>query len=290
MNRAWLHHEPIPLATRVLAADGTESVEPLRQARDGELVVRSLRPWSGAGNGPDGAVVEVVAAQEKDELVPGDRVAVFASAPCGHCETCRRGHATLCPDASRILVPSFRSEYLVLPAWIARRGRVRLPVTVSDEAAAALGSRSWLLRALRRIAPDNPLRILVLADGDEAGFLGRLLETRWPDARRVLLGSGDGQGFHGASSGIGSASAALGFPADFVLALRDVDGAALAPLVAPGARVALARGAGLGAPEELWAREVLVASASAAVPDDLESWRRWFPAFSERWGSEADGT
>jgi len=285
MSRAWLHHEPIPAATRVRTADGTESVEPLREARDGELVVRVDRAWDAAGRGPDGAVVEVLAAQEKDELVPGDRLAVFASAPCGHCETCRRGHAPLCLDAARVLVPSFRSQYLVLPAWIARRGRVRLPTALSDSAAAALGERSWMLRALRRIAPDNPLRILVLADASESGFLGRLLETRWPDARRVLLGSGEAEGFHAVVPDAASALSALEFPADFVLALRDLDGVGLASVVAPGARVALARGAVLRTPEALWSREVLVASASSAVPEDMEGWRRWFPAFSERWGS-----
>jgi hypothetical protein len=284
MKRAWLHHEPIPLATRVWAPDGTESVEPLRQARDGELVVRVERRWDARGLGPDGAVVEVLAAQEKDELVPGDRLAVFASAPCGHCETCRRGHATLCLDSARVLVPSFRCQYLVLPAWIARRGRVRLPVTLSDGAAAAMGARAWVLRALRRLAPDNPLRILVLANGSEAEFLGRLLETRWPDARRVLLGSAGVEGFHASAPDPHSALAALEFPADFVLALRDLDGAELSPVVAPGARLALARGAALTTPGALWDREVLAASATSAVVEDMEAWRRWFPAFSERWG------
>lgn len=284
MSRAWLHHEPLPLTTRVSAPDGTESVEQMRQARDGEVVVRVDRRWDACGLGPDGAVVEVLAAQEKDELVPGDRLAVFASAPCGHCETCRRGHAPLCLDAARVLVPSFRCDHLVLPAWIARRGRVRLPVALSDGAAAALGARAWVLRALRRIAPDNPLRILVLSSGAEAEFLGRLLETRWPDARRVLLGSARAEGFHAAAPDAPSALGALEFPADFVLALHDLDGAELSSVVAPGARVALARGAALSTPGALWDREVLAASATSAVGEDMEAWRRWFPAFSERWG------
>jgi hypothetical protein len=123
-----------------------------------------------------------------------------------------------------------------------------------------------------------------LADGFDAAFLGRLLETRWPDARRVLFGATPAEGFHAAAGEVSAALDALEFPADFVLAAHDLDGASIASLVAPGARVSLARGAQVRTPDALWSREVLVASATSAVPEDLESWRRWFPAFSERWG------
>lgn len=283
MSGEWIRIDSIPGTTTVRREDGTESVEPLRDPRDGELVVRVLRPWKSSGCAPGGAVVEVVAAQEHDELVVGDRLVAFDRASCGMCETCRRGHASLCPDAARIFVPSFEAGYIVLPSWIARRGRVRLPQTLSDDAASLLGRNAWLLRALRLHGVDNPLRILVLGCGDSEMFLGALLESVWPDARRVLRGDHPVEGFHAVETTVDRLRDALGEPADLVLTLVDVDGRELQPLVAPGGRIVLAGTAKLGNPEALWLREAATVSSQGAVSGDMEAWRRFFEAFSSRW-------
>ena len=283
MSGEWIRLDSIPGTTRFRREDGTESVEPLRDPRDGELVVRVLRSWKGWGRSPAGAVVEVVAAQEHDELVVGDRLAVFDRASCGMCETCRRGHAPLCPDAERVLVPSFDADYLVLPPWIARRGRVRLPQVVSDDAAFALGRNVWLLRALRLHDVTNPLRILVLGRGDAVPFLGAFLESVWPDARRVLRGDHPVDGFHAAEATADSLRDALGDPADLVLSLENADGDAIRGLFAPGGRLVLAGAATLANPDALWLREVATVSSQGAVAADLEFWRRCFEGFSSRW-------
>jgi|GEM_PF-6183626 len=283
MSREWIHIEPIPETSRVVRDDGTESVEALRAPRDGELVVRVLRKWKGTGLSPEGAIVEIVAVQETDELVVGDRLAVFDRASCGHCETCRRDHASLCPDAARILIPSFDAEFLVVPAWIARRGRVRLPQALSNGAAAVLGEYAWLLRALRLHAMANPLRILVFGEGGCIPFLGAFLEARWPDARRVLWSGRSAIGFHAEVSSKDAVLAALEEPADLVLALAAVDGDDLATILAPGGRILLAGGAAMRNPDSLWRREAVVASSEGAVSGDMDAWRKSFEAFSERW-------
>lgn len=283
MSRAWEHYEPIPTSSRRRLPDGGFETVPLAAPRDGELVVRVAAAAGAGERGFAGAVVEVVAVQEKDELVLGDRLWVFDRAPCGHCETCRRDHAPLCPDASRVLVPGFDVDVVVLPAWIARRGRVRLPVALSDAAAAAMGDHAGILRALRLHAPSNPLRILVVGDGEASEFAGIFLETRWPDARRVRWGAGASDGYHASESGTGPILVALEHPADLVLCLRDVVGSELAELVAPGAVVLLVGGSMLRDGSDLWRRESTVAASTGAVPDDLEAFRKQFAAFSERW-------
>jgi len=288
MSRAWEHYEPIPTVSRRRLQDGSVAVVPLADPRDGELVVRVVAPAGASDRVFAGAVVEVVAVQEKDELVLGDRLWVFDRAPCGHCETCRRDHGTMCPDANRVLVPGFDVDVAILPAWIARRGRVRLPVALSDAAAAAMGEHAWILRALHLHAPANPLRILVVGDGAASEFAGIFLETRWPDARRIRWGAGGADGFHASESAPDRILAELEHPADLVLCLRDVAGSELAGLVAAGARVVLAGGATLRDGSALWGREAVVAASTGAVPDDLEGFRKQFAAFSARWdGREA---
>lgn len=283
MSGEWIRIDSIPGSTTVRREDGTESVEPLRDPRDGELVVRVRRSWKDSKRSPAGAVVEIVAAQEHDELVVGDRLVAFDRASCGMCETCRRGHAPLCPDAGRVLVPSYDADHLVLPSWIARRGRVRLPQALSDEAAFVLGRNAWLLRASRLHGVANPLRILVLGRDDAVPFLGSFLETVWPDARRVLRGDRSVDGFHAVEAIEDRLRDALGEPADLILSLVDVDGDELRSLVAPGGRIVLAGTATLGNPEALWRREAVVVSSRGAVAGDMEAWRRCFEAFSSRW-------
>jgi len=283
MSRTWEHLEPIPRETRVTAPDGTESVEPLREPREGELVVRILATVASADVVIPGAVVEVVAVQEKDELVVGDRLWIFDRAPCGHCEICRRGFSANCPDAARVLIPSFASEFLVVPAWIARRGRVRLPMALSDASASELGSGAWILRALHLHACANPLRILVVADGPSAQLAGILIETRWPDARRVLCSETSAEGYHRSSIDPTEILAGLEHPADLVLCLRSVQDERIRPLIGPGARILLAGGASLETSESLWSTEAMVGSSVGAVPSDLEDYRKYFAAFSMRW-------
>lgn len=285
MREDWIHIGDMPTSARILAEDGTESVEPLREPVEGEVVVRVLESWPEAGESTPGAVVEVVVVHEKDELVLGDRLLVFDRAPCGHCETCRRGHGTLCPDFARSRVGSFRSDLLVLPAWIARRARVRLTRNVSDAAAVALGRHSWILRGLRRIDAVNPLRMLVVGDDLPAAFLGAFLEVRWPDARRILWGRGGTAGFHAVVPMIDDAQATAFAeqPFDLVIALRSFDGRRIASMMAPGCRIVLASQAVVVETDALWPLEAQIQSVHGSVPSDVDSWKKVLEAFSARW-------
>ena len=284
MNDEWIHLGPMPSATRLRGPDGTESVIPLRSPADGELVARVVTRWDGSPWSPPGAVVEVVAVQEKDELVLGDRLLVYDRAPCGHCEICRRGCATSCPDASRSRVATFEQELVVVPAWIARRGRVRLSRDVSDAAAQALGAHAAILRALVQEAGSNPLRVLVAGNGGAAAFAGRILETLWPDARRILWGRGvDAAGYHRAAATATEIPPRPEPGADLVLVLAPVDGRELAERVAPGARIVVVGEGELANPEPLWRGEVAIRSSQGGLAGDVEAWRRQLDAFSARW-------
>lgn len=286
MSGEWCHLGEMPTEARILGDGGEPIVEALRGPRAGELVVRVLAAWSECWNhAPAGGVVEVIAAQDTDELVPGDRLLVFDRAPCGHCETCRRGHGTHCPDAERILVPSFRRDLMILPAWIARRGRVRLPQRLSDAAALQLGMHSWILRGLKSMLDANPLRILVIGEGESADMAGLLLEIRWPDSRRVLLGRSRGVGYHAVVDTEASALDALGQPADLVVALASNGLSRM--LVAAGAKILVLEGAKLADALDLWALEVTVQGSRGALPADVDAWRKYFEPFSERWESDS---
>lgn len=287
MSRAWEHYEPIPTSTFLLHADGRREVVPLDPPRDGELVVH-VCGTSSRERGNRGAVVEILAVQEKDELVLGDRLWIFDRASCGHCEICRRGHGTLCPDFSRTFLPQLDTEHLVVPSWIAKRASVRLPTTLSTAAAVELGAHAWILRALRQHAPSNPLRILVVGGKAHARFVGAFLETRWPDARRVLWADGTAPGFHVVSTDRECLSEALQQPADLVLCLEPITGPELLEMVCPGVRVVLAGAGALSMSGSLGDLEATLASSRGGTPKDMEANRKHFAAFSERWDSLSD--
>lgn len=284
MSRAWEHYEPIPTTTFLLHADGRREEVPLDPPRDGELVVY-VHATSSLERGNRGAVVEILAVQEKDELVLGDRLWIFDRASCGHCETCRRGHGTLCLDFTRTFLPQLGTEHLVVPSWIAKRASVRLPTTLSTAAAVELGAHAWLLRALRQHAPTNPLRILVVGGSAQARFVGAFLETRWPDARRVLWAEGTAPGFHVVSSDRQQISEGLQQPADLVLCLDPISGRDLLELVCPGVCVVMAGAGAVTMSASLDDLEATLASSRGGTPKDMEAYRKHFAAFSERWDS-----
>lgn len=286
MRRAWEHYESIPSTTVLVHRDGRREEIPLEEPRDGELVVR-VHGTSESESGNRGAVVEIVAVQEKDEFVLGDRLWVFDRASCGHCETCRRGHGTSCPDHVRTFLPNLDVEHMIVPSWIAKRASVRLPVALSTDAAIALGAHAWVLRALRLHAPSNPLRILVLGGGASTRFLGAFLETRWPDARRILRSDTTAPGFHAVSLDREVLTAALEEPADLVLCLEDVNAGDLLGLVCPGVCVVLAGTGALSMSGNLADLEATVAASRGGMPRDIDAFRKQFAAFSERWDTLA---
>jgi L-iditol 2-dehydrogenase len=61
---------------------------------------------------------------------PGDRVQVIAAIPCGHCEECRRGHMTVCPNQESMgyHYDGGFAEYTIVPATVlAVDGLNRIP-------------------------------------------------------------------------------------------------------------------------------------------------------------------
>src|SRR4051794_23394323 len=51
---------------------------------------------------------------------PGDRVQVIAAIPCGHCEECRRGHLTVCPNQESMgyHYDGGFADYTIVPAKV----------------------------------------------------------------------------------------------------------------------------------------------------------------------------
>ena len=81
---------------------------------------------------------------------PGDRVTSTVSAPVAYARTCRAGRENLCDTAfERPLFGAF-ADFLLVPERIVKNGLRRIPLGLSDEAAALLDPLASVVHALSR--------------------------------------------------------------------------------------------------------------------------------------------
>jgi D-arabinose 1-dehydrogenase-like Zn-dependent alcohol dehydrogenase len=133
-----------------------------------EVVVAIDAVHAGAG-----AVGVVVEATDADAGLIGKRVLVGARDPCGECEVCRRGGASVCPDAKvRKLAPGTR-RVTAMTRWLVELGDgldVHGPEAAAVPGAVAL---AYTLYARANLAPRDA--VVVVGAGPIARFAVELL-------------------------------------------------------------------------------------------------------------------
>ncbi|KAK4053078.1 hypothetical protein OIV83_001813 [Microbotryomycetes sp. JL201] len=116
-----------------------------KHGRIGDTMV--VRCTCGAGHESAGEVVQV--GQGVDDLKVGDRVAIEAGIPCGHCEFCKVGKYNACPDVVFFSTPPYHgtlTRYHVHPAaWCHK-----IPDSVSFEEGSLLEPLAVALAGIER--------------------------------------------------------------------------------------------------------------------------------------------
>ncbi len=79
-------------------------------------------------------------------FVPGDAVVTANSAPCGACDACREGRASLCVDL--LFWNGAYAEFALIPARIVARNLLKLPAGVSFRRAAMAEPLACVVRAV----------------------------------------------------------------------------------------------------------------------------------------------
>jgi L-iditol 2-dehydrogenase len=119
---------------------------------------------------------------------PGDRVQVIAAIPCGHCEECRRGRMTVCPNQESMgyHYDGGFAEYMVVPAKVlAVDGVNRIPAALSFAEASVAEPLACVLngQTLARVGEGDD--VVVMGSGPIGCLHVRLARAR--GAARVFL-------------------------------------------------------------------------------------------------------
>lgn len=130
-----------------------------------------------------GAVWEVVSVQEKSKFVPGQRVWLNPTPPCGICPACLAGCSARCRDSRRSTAfPGWMSDVRVLHPWAVRRGVLSVPSTVAPELFSLVVPMARAMRVRRTVSRRD--RVLVIGSGVQALLVGAALDG---PGRRVLV-------------------------------------------------------------------------------------------------------
>lgn len=165
---------------------------PLPAAGQGDLVIRiracGLCPgetmeWYMArkaplvlGHEPVGEVIQ--AGQDVTGFAPGDRVFVHHHAPCMTCRACRRGDYVHCATwRNSRLIPGGLAHFALVPEEITRGDTLRLPQTISDDAATFVEPVACVVKSIRRAGLGPGDRVLVIGLG-VMGMLHVMLARR----------------------------------------------------------------------------------------------------------------
>lgn len=129
-------------------------------------------------------VGEVVEAGDGTGFAPGDRVFVHHHAPCMRCRWCRRGDFVHCATwRPRRLIPGGLSTYALVQAAAVSTDTLRIPGSLSDEAATFVEPVACVVKSVRRARIREDDRVLVLGLG-VMGLLHLLvLRAATPSAR-----------------------------------------------------------------------------------------------------------
>ncbi len=134
---------------------------------DPDLVTIALEAVRGGA-----AVGVVVSAGERCAGLQGRRVVVGPSDPCGDCEVCRRGGASVCPQM-RLRAPIRDGQLVAAGRWVVALDH---GLEVTSPAAAAIAgdvTLAYTLYARTGLAPREPA--IVTGEGDVARYLVEIL-------------------------------------------------------------------------------------------------------------------
>jgi L-iditol 2-dehydrogenase len=98
------------------------------------------------------------------DLSTGRRVVAANSAPCGTCAPCKRGEETLCENLPPFLNGAY-AEYLLVPARIAERNLLPVPLGLAPEIAAMVEPLACCLHGIERAEVEAGQTVAVLGPG-----------------------------------------------------------------------------------------------------------------------------
>ncbi|NQT87728.1 alcohol dehydrogenase catalytic domain-containing protein [bacterium] len=105
---------------------------------------------------------------EAQGFVPGDRIAMSTTVPCGECFLCRRGQGNLCPNALCVSAayPGAFAERIPIPAQALRMGNVvKVPEGLANEAAALAEPLSCVINAQEAATVGEGMTVVVVGAG-----------------------------------------------------------------------------------------------------------------------------
>jgi L-iditol 2-dehydrogenase len=142
---------------------------------------------------PPGAVLGhemagVVVASHHARFASGQRVVVAPYAPCLQCDTCRRGHFSLCDNLfAEYPDPGGFAELLRVPRRIVEQGVLALPDLLDDVTATLTEPLACCLHGLEAIDVQAGQSLLIIGDGP-MGLLHALLARQLGAAPILLSG------------------------------------------------------------------------------------------------------
>ncbi len=148
-----------------------------------KLAAAGRAPGEVLGHEVVGRVIE----SRADSLRPGDRVIAPHHAPCGDCHLCRSGAETMCPRfAENLLDPGGFSERLRLRSRAIDCTVRKLPVELSDEAAAFVEPAACVLRGVDRAGLTRAPRVAVIGAGSMGLLHLLVVRAAFPDASILI--------------------------------------------------------------------------------------------------------
>lgn len=170
VTRAAVFHGPGDLRLEEVPLPPLRAGEMLLRIRACGLCPGEVMDWYLArkapvplGHEPVGEVVEVT---DGVAFRPGDRVFVHHHAPCLTCRACRRGDHVHCATwRPRRLTPGGLAVYAVAHAPAPAADALRLPASLSDDAATFIEPLACVVKSVRRARLRPGDRVLVLGLG-----------------------------------------------------------------------------------------------------------------------------
>jgi L-iditol 2-dehydrogenase len=153
------------------------------------------------------------------DVATGRRVVAANSAPCGACPPCRRGEETLCENLRPFLNGAY-AELLLVPARIAERNLLPVPLGLAPEVAAMVEPLACCLRGIERaeveagqtvaVVGPGPIGLMLCAAARDAGAHVVAVGGR-PERRELAVEfgaePGDGRGADVVVEAVGTAEA-----------------------------------------------------------------------------------
>jgi L-iditol 2-dehydrogenase len=119
------------------------------------------------------------------DVATGRMVVAANSAPCTHCDPCRRGEETLCENLPPFLNGAY-AEYLLVPARIAERNLLPAPPALPPEVAAMVEPLACCLHGIDRAEVRQGQTVAVLGPGP----IGLMLSAAARDAGAQVVAVG----------------------------------------------------------------------------------------------------